>query len=493
MQTAVADDTGIVWHYVYDNNGSRLQQLPGSLTPTEGAVQYSYDQSNRFTQVATYDGSSFQLQAEMVYDGRGNRLQAIAHAAGSTITATYTLDPRSGLPLQVDNGTNVTMILYGQTAVGEYAVQTAEWHYYLGDAQLSVRQLVDENGVVIQTQTYGPYGVLLHQDGDGGGLFGYKGGQSGANGLWYFGDGYFDPQTGQFLSTNGNPLLPLAATAMANPAGLLFGPVLFINWRKRKGKKGMHPATFLLLGVLLAVGISGCTPNPTPTGTPGVPTPPPTGTLTPLPTITVTTVATPTSTATVVSITATPTECPTETPTPTGKIAYITIDDGPGGFTTQVLDVLARHQVKATFYLIGSKVSQYAEEVRRMQNEGHAIGNHAWEHFDDWNAQDAFTQFDSVSKTQDAIENVTGNRPELFRAPGGAAINQFDMPSLGINYNHNWTVHTYDDSYVSGGITGVDHAQELANNIFSGVSDSPINSSILLILTLFVADIKTLQ
>ena len=251
-------------------------------------------------QVETHDGGSFQLQAEMVYDGNGNRLQAIAHANGSAITATYTLDSRSGLPLLVDNGTNVTMILYGQTAIGEYAVQTAEWHYYLGDAQLSVRQLVDESGVVTLAQTYGPYGVLLHQAGDGGGLFGYQGGQSAANGLWYFGDGYFDPQTGQFLAANGSPLLPLAAAAMANPAGLLLGPVLLINWRRRKGKKGVHPTTFLLLGILLAAGLASCGGGGgDPTGTPGAPTLPPTGTSTPLPTVTVTTVATATSTATV--------------------------------------------------------------------------------------------------------------------------------------------------------------------------------------------------
>jgi hypothetical protein len=228
----------------------------------------------------------------------------------------------SGLPLLVDNGANVTLILYGQTAVGEYAVQTAEWRYYLGDAQLSVRQLVDESGAVTQVQTYGPYGVLLHQAGDGGGLFGYQGGQAAANGLWYFGDGYFDPNTGQFLATNGNPLLPLVAAAMVNPAGLLLGPVLLINWRRRRGKKGTQPATFLLLGVLLAAGLSGCDPTPTPPTEmpPGVPTPPtPTGTPTLEPTVTVTTVSTPTSTETVVTITATPaaTSCPpAETPPP---------------------------------------------------------------------------------------------------------------------------------------------------------------------------------
>ncbi len=109
-------------------------------------------------------------------------------------------------------------------------------------------------------------------------------------------------------------ILPLAAVAMANPAGLLFCPVLFINWRKRKGRKGVHPTTFLLLGVLLAVGISGCTPIPTlPTEIPGVPTPPPTGTPVLEPTVTMTEVSTPNSTTIVVTIAATPTlpDCPT--------------------------------------------------------------------------------------------------------------------------------------------------------------------------------------
>ncbi len=256
LQTAKSDDDGIVWHYVYDNNGSRLQQLPGSLAPTAGAVQYSYDQSRRLVQVESHDGTGFQLQAEMVYDGNGRRLQAIAHADASSITATSTLDPRSGLPLSVDNGTNITLILYGQAAIGEYTSQIGAWRYYLGDAQFSVRQLVDAVGTITQAQTYAPYGILLHQAGDGGGLFGYKGGQSSSNGLWYFGDGYFDPHTGQYISTGGETSLPLAG--ILNPVGLLFAPILFIGWRRRKGKKGIHPAVMLFLGVLFVTTLSSC-------------------------------------------------------------------------------------------------------------------------------------------------------------------------------------------------------------------------------------------
>lgn len=52
----------------------------------------------------------------MVYDSRGSRLQAITHANGSAMIATYTLDLDSGLPLLVDNGANVTLILHGRPA-----------------------------------------------------------------------------------------------------------------------------------------------------------------------------------------------------------------------------------------------------------------------------------------------------------------------------------------------------------------------------------------
>lgn len=299
LQTAKANDSAVVWHYTYDNNGNRLSQIPETLygipVPAD-EVHYNYNQRNQLILVATDTGNMLKIQAEMVYDGRGNRLQAIAYPEGGVLTATYTVDPLSRLPLMVDNGLDTTLILYGQVAIGEYAVQTAEWTYYLGDSQLSVRQLVDEAGTVTKVQTYGPYGVLLHQSGDGGGLFGYKGGQSAANGLWYFGGGYFDPATGQFLSANGNPLLPLAATAMAHPGGFLFGPLLFVSWR-RKGKKRIHPATLLFLGIMLTASLSSCggggggselitvipirtpdesgadTEEPAPGGTPAPPTP----------------------------------------------------------------------------------------------------------------------------------------------------------------------------------------------------------------------------
>jgi peptidoglycan/xylan/chitin deacetylase (PgdA/CDA1 family) len=55
-------------------------------------------------------------------------------------------------------------------------------------------------------------------------------------------------------------------------------------------------------------------------------------------------------------------------------------DDGPGPCTDQLLDVLARHDVKATFCVLGVQAQKHPELVRRAYEEGHAIASHAMDH-----------------------------------------------------------------------------------------------------------------
>jgi peptidoglycan/xylan/chitin deacetylase (PgdA/CDA1 family) len=93
------------------------------------------------------------------------------------------------------------------------------------------------------------------------------------------------------------------------------------------------------------------------------------------------------------------------------------LDDGPGGFTTQVLDVLAKYGVKATFFLLGENIGGARSEVERMKNEGHAIGIHSWDH--DW-SKGTDDQARQIQKTGNAIKEIIGMSPVLFRAPGGA-------------------------------------------------------------------------
>ena len=63
------------------------------------------------------------------------------------------------------------------------------------------------------------------------------------------------------------------------------------------------------------------------------------------------------------------------------RIVALTYDDGPHPpYTDQLLDVLAKHNVKATFFLIGKRIEKHPEIVERMIAEGHQIGNHTYSH-----------------------------------------------------------------------------------------------------------------
>ncbi len=65
----------------------------------------------------------------------------------------------------------------------------------------------------------------------------------------------------------------------------------------------------------------------------------------------------------------------------TRPIASLTFDDGPDPtYTPRLLDILARHGAKATFFMLGSRAAQHPELVARVAREGHEIGNHSWDH-----------------------------------------------------------------------------------------------------------------
>jgi peptidoglycan/xylan/chitin deacetylase (PgdA/CDA1 family) len=65
----------------------------------------------------------------------------------------------------------------------------------------------------------------------------------------------------------------------------------------------------------------------------------------------------------------------------TEPLAGLTFDDGPHpDYTPRLLDLLRRHGAQATFFMVGESAARYPEIVRRVAEEGHAIGNHSWDH-----------------------------------------------------------------------------------------------------------------
>lgn len=102
------------------------------------------------------------------------------------------------------------------------------------------------------------------------------------------------------------------------------------------------------------------------------------------------------------------------------RLIALTFDDGPNDeFTPQLLDILAKHEVKATFFVMGAYVDEFPDVARRIVAEGHTIANHTYNHPDLSTVSD-----DEVLKqfiwTQESIEDVTGVWPDLYRLPFGA-------------------------------------------------------------------------
>ncbi|MGA5192811.1 polysaccharide deacetylase family protein [Streptomyces exfoliatus] len=101
------------------------------------------------------------------------------------------------------------------------------------------------------------------------------------------------------------------------------------------------------------------------------------------------------------------------------KCIALTFDAGPGKDTPRLLDILKEKQVPATFFLLGRKhVDRYPKVVARIAAEGHEVANHTWTHQILTDLDEAEVR-DELSRTQEAIEKITGRKPTLMRPPQG--------------------------------------------------------------------------
>jgi peptidoglycan-N-acetylglucosamine deacetylase len=119
----------------------------------------------------------------------------------------------------------------------------------------------------------------------------------------------------------------------------------------------------------------------------------------------------------------------TRLPNGAGRVA-LTIDDGPDPeVTPAVLDLLARHGVRATFFLIGERVAQHPELARRIVREGHEIGNHTEHHRYIFSLFGPLRIRREIALAQTRISTTCQVVPRYFRAPAGLR-NPFLQPCL---------------------------------------------------------------
>lgn len=101
------------------------------------------------------------------------------------------------------------------------------------------------------------------------------------------------------------------------------------------------------------------------------------------------------------------------------KAVALTYDDGPGKYTSQILDCLARYDAKATFFVVGTNVNRYPETLKRAVSMGMEIGNHTVSHVNFKNTSSSGV-YSEIHDNANNIEKITGVRPTLVRPPYGS-------------------------------------------------------------------------
>ena len=146
-----------------------------------------------------------------------------------------------------------------------------------------------------------------------------------------------------------------------------------------------------------------------------------------------------------------------------GKMVAVTYDDGPSQYTGTILDVLEQNDAVATFFVVGSRVSDYASTAKREISLGCEIGNHTYDHVN--LTKKSTSEIKSqVSKTNDAVKKAAGVTPVILRPPGGN-FNNTVKSTVGMPLIY-WSIDTRDWEHRN--------AQTTINNVLNNVRDGDI-------------------
>lgn len=168
------------------------------------------------------------------------------------------------------------------------------------------------------------------------------------------------------------------------------------------------------------------------------------------------------------------------------KVIYLTFDCGyENGYTSNILDVLAEHNVQATFFLVGNYLETEPDLVKRMADEGHVVGNHTYSHPDmsSISSQEEFEQ--ELLKVEELYESITGEEMyKIYRPPQGKFCESNLEMAKDLGYSTAFWSLAYVDWYVDDQPTHEEALEKLTSRIHNGAvvllhSTSQTNSEIL--------------
>ncbi len=152
-----------------------------------------------------------------------------------------------------------------------------------------------------------------------------------------------------------------------------------------------------------------------------------------------------------------------QTPNIHDKLIALTFDDGPSNYTTYLLDALEEHDAKATFFIIGDRLNNYRDTIKRMDYLGMEIGSHTFHH-DLLTKLDQAGIEDTMKQTDEALTQLIGHGASLMR-PVEGAVN--DLVQSTVNKPIiRWNVDTVDWK--------TRDAQAIVDHVLQNVSDGCI-------------------
>ncbi|MDI3327555.1 MAG: polysaccharide deacetylase family protein [Alicyclobacillaceae bacterium] len=149
------------------------------------------------------------------------------------------------------------------------------------------------------------------------------------------------------------------------------------------------------------------------------------------------------------------------------RVVALSFDDGPDAvYTPRILDVLRREKVRATFFLVGTRTQQYPQIVRRMAAEGHALGNHTWDHANLTKLpQDQLRN--EMIRADEAVFRASGVHPAVARPPYGAVDDRVIQTLHRMGYRIvDWSVDSLDWKGLN--------ADQVATNVLSHITPGAI-------------------
>lgn len=133
------------------------------------------------------------------------------------------------------------------------------------------------------------------------------------------------------------------------------------------------------------------------------------------------------------------------------QVLYLTFDDGPSEYTNELLDLLGAHDMKATFFMLDAEMQRNPEVVRRMIQEGHAVGVHGVTHEKSTFYCGVFGPVKEMDQANDTLQAISGQRTILARTPYGSSPYLTKKQREALDSRHyilwDWNVDSKDWSY----------------------------------------------